>query len=70
MLVLSRRLGEAIIIDEQIEIKVVAIMGQKVRLGITAPKHVSIHRAEIEGYVPSERLLNCGIGLPEADLKK
>jgi carbon storage regulator len=47
MLVLSRRLGEKIIIDDVIEVTVIAIQGHKVRLGISAPLHVPVDRAEI-----------------------
>jgi carbon storage regulator len=47
MLVLTRRLGEEIVIDGNICITVVAIKGGHVRLGITAPKSVSIQRSEL-----------------------
>ena len=48
MLVLTRRIGEKIIIgDKVIEVKVVSVDGGAVQLGITAPADVSIHREEI-----------------------
>lgn len=47
MLVLSRHKDESIVIGDSIKIMVVAIMGDKVRLGIEAPKNVSIHREEV-----------------------
>ncbi len=47
MLVLSRKKNEAIIIGNDIKIAVVEIRGDKVRLGIKAPKEVTIHRKEI-----------------------
>lgn len=47
MLVLSRRMGESIIINEDITIAVVDIRGDKVRLGIEAPKDVPVHRQEV-----------------------
>lgn len=47
MLVLSRKLGEEIRIAEGIVITVVRISGDKVRLGITAPRDVAVDRAEI-----------------------
>jgi len=47
MLVLSRRLGEEIVIGDNIRIMVVALESNKVRLGLTAPAEVSIHRNEI-----------------------
>ena len=51
MLVLSRKKNEQIIIGD-VTIMVVDIRGDKVRLGITAPKEVSIHRAEIPHWNP------------------
>jgi carbon storage regulator len=47
MLVLTRKLKEAIQIGHDIEITVLAISGDQVKLGINAPKHVEIHRKEI-----------------------
>lgn len=47
MLVLSRHKDESIMIDDNIEILVVDIRGDKVRLGVTAPKNVAVHRKEI-----------------------
>ncbi|OIU69651.1 carbon storage regulator CsrA [Rossellomorea aquimaris] len=47
MLVLTRKTGEAIQIGEDIEISVVSIKGDQVKLGINAPKNVEIHRKEI-----------------------
>ena len=56
MLVLSRAVGEKIVISDNIEIVVVNISGDKVRLGIEAPKHISIHRREVYDAVKrSER---------------
>ena len=47
MLVLSRQRDETIIIGDNIEVTVVDIRGGKVRLGITAPKGISVHRKEV-----------------------
>jgi carbon storage regulator len=47
MLVLTRRIGEQIIIDEDIRITVVAVQGNKVRIGITAPPDVLVDRQEV-----------------------
>lgn len=47
MLVLTRRLGECICINDDIKIVIQSIKGQQVRLGISAPRHTSIHREEI-----------------------
>lgn len=47
MLVLSRKKNESIVIDERIVITVIEIRGDKVRLGIEAPRDVAIHRSEV-----------------------
>jgi carbon storage regulator len=47
MLVLSRKKGEQIVIDNHITLTVVEITGDKVRLGIVAPKEVPVHREEV-----------------------
>lgn len=47
MLVLTRKLGESIAIDDNIKITVVQIKGKQVRLGIQAPKETKIHREEV-----------------------
>ena len=47
MLVLTRKLGESIAIDDHIKIIVVQIKGKQVRLGIKAPKETKIHREEV-----------------------
>jgi carbon storage regulator len=60
MLVLSRKKNESIVINDNIVVMVVAIQGDKVRLGINAPKEVSVHRREVyeaikHGEVPKEQ---------------
>jgi carbon storage regulator len=47
MLVLSRRVGEQIVINDTIRITVVAVKGDRVRLGIEAPRDVTVDRAEV-----------------------
>lgn len=47
MLVLTRKLGESIAIDDDIKIVVVSIKGRQVRLGIEAPRDTRIHREEV-----------------------
>ena len=55
MLVLSRKKDESIVIDDKIVITVVEIRGDKVRLGIQAPREVPIHRSEIHAPIQSEQ---------------
>lgn len=57
MLVLGRKIGESIIIDDHIEITVTAVEGDMVRLGINAPKHITIHRKEIYLEIQEENKL-------------
>ncbi|MGE7842240.1 carbon storage regulator CsrA [Lysinibacillus sp. NPDC093712] len=47
MLVLSRKKDESIMIGEQIEIKILAVEGEQIKLGIVAPKTVKVHRSEV-----------------------
>lgn len=65
MLVLSRKINEAIQIGADIEVKVIAVEGDQVKLGIDAPKHIDIHRKEIYLTIQEENnraaaLSNCG----------
>jgi carbon storage regulator len=55
MLVLSRQRDETIIIGDNIEITVVDIRGEKVRLGINAPPHIPVHRKEVYDAIKRER---------------
>ena len=47
MLVLSRKTGEGITLDQNVEIKILAIEGDRVRIGINAPKEMRIYRNEL-----------------------
>jgi carbon storage regulator len=55
MLVLSRKKNESIVIDENIVITVVEVRGDKVRLGIQAPKEIPIHRSEVHAAIQNEQ---------------
>jgi len=47
MLVLSRKKDESIMIGDQIEIKILAVEGEQIKIGIVAPKMVKVHRSEV-----------------------
>ncbi|MCM3024046.1 carbon storage regulator CsrA [Heyndrickxia ginsengihumi] len=47
MLILTRKKGESIKIGDDIEITIAAIQGEQVKIGISAPKHIEIHRKEV-----------------------
>lgn len=55
MLVLSRKKNESIIINDHITVTVVEIRGDKVRLGIEAPKDVAVHRREVYDAIQSQQ---------------
>ena len=58
MLVLSRKKNESVVINDNIAIVVVEIRGDKVRLGIEAPKDVPVHRKEIYDAIHSDKSRN------------
>jgi len=58
MLILTRRLGESIIIEDNIKVTVVDINKQQIKLGIDAPKHITINREEVAKKVNDENQLS------------
>jgi len=56
MLVLTRKVGESISIDDNIKIRVVQLKGKQVRLGIEAPKETKIHREEVYESVKKKNI--------------
>jgi carbon storage regulator len=55
MLVLTRKPGQSIMIGDSVEIQVLSVAGEKVRLGVTAPREVSIFRNEVYERISDER---------------
>ncbi len=55
MLVLSRQKDESIVIGDDVEVTIVDVRGDKVRLGITAPKSIPVHRREIYEAIQREK---------------
>ena len=55
MLVLTRKPGQSIMIGDGVEVQVLSVAGEKVRLGITAPRDVSIFRHEVYDRIESEQ---------------
>jgi len=58
MLVLSRQKDESIMIGDNVEITIVDVRGDKVRLGITAPKEIPVHRREVYEAIQREKSAN------------
>ena len=56
MLVLARRLNESIMIGDEIEVVIIDIKGDQVKLGIRAPKRVTVHRKEIYDEIKRENI--------------
>jgi carbon storage regulator len=54
MLVLTRKVGQSIVIGDEIEVVVLEVRGEQVRIGIRAPKTVSVHRKEIYEQISDE----------------
>jgi carbon storage regulator len=67
MLVLSRQKDESIIIGDDIEITIVDVRGDKVRLGINAPREISVHRKEIYEAIQREKAQQKAAGSRPAD---
>jgi carbon storage regulator len=55
MLILTRRIGESLIIGNDVVVNVLGVKGNQVRIGVDAPKHVSVHREEIYDRIQAEK---------------
>ena len=55
MLVLSRQKDESIMVGDEVEITIVDVRGDKVRLGITAPRSIAVHRKEVYNAIQREK---------------
>jgi carbon storage regulator len=70
MLVLSRRLNQSIMIGNDIEITVIDIKGDQIRLGIKAPRSVSVHRSEVYRDIQNENKKAIEAAVTPTDLGK
>ena len=55
MLILTRRVGESVMIGDEVTVTVLGVKGNQVRIGVTAPKSVSVHRQEIYERIRAEQ---------------
>jgi carbon storage regulator len=67
MLVLTRKSNQSIMIGDDIEVSVLAIMGEKVRIGIQAPRDIPVFRKEVYLEIQDERVATAKDGREEVD---
>ena len=60
MLILTRRIGEVLMIGDEVTVHVLGINGGQVKIGVNAPKSVAVHREEIYQRIQSEKNENSG----------
>jgi carbon storage regulator len=56
MLILTRRVGERVMVGDDVTVTVLGVKGNQIRVGIGAPKHVAVHREEIYRRIQADKL--------------
>jgi carbon storage regulator len=68
MLILTRRVGETVMIGNEVTVTVLGVKGNQVRIGVNAPKDVPVHREEIYERIKREQDPDSGISTPTAKI--
>jgi carbon storage regulator len=68
MLILTRRVGETVMIGNEVTVTVLGVKGNQVRIGVNAPKDVAVHREEIFERIKREQEQDSGAGAPSAKI--
>jgi len=70
MLVFTRKKGESLVIGNEIEVTILNLGSGNVKLGINAPRHISVHRQEVYESIKRENLAASRSQIPAADILK